>query len=410
MADFDQRQTGLRTELYTLKHKDLDVAVVQVNDAAGTIEYVLAVYTPEDLPVGCLPDGRFLREWWNERAIPDTRRGIAQARNYLNESTNQTLMLAGYGLGLTDYYWLQPLDQEAYWKDINYFANPFSEKLGDLLTETGDVDLDGNISRFSPSSSVNGEMKKKWVIRGGLRYLMKVNFNDYGQQAVNEAIACRLHQRSGWENYARYSLETVLAEGKEYPCSLSLLFTSEEREFVSAYQLIRGHKVPNETSQYEIMIELAARHGIPGEDVRRQLEYTILTDFVLSNTDRHYNNFGFLRDPADGSFTSMAPIFDTGNSLFYDRDIIPTGEYLLDIKAASFRKREVDMLQYVKDCSLLDLDRLSGFPEEVFGLLTRHTDMPGERAERIAGTVEAKIKYLDRFYQGEKIWKRDKYR
>lgn len=410
MPDFVRYQNTIKPELYVLKHKDLDVAVVYVNTVTGMVEYVLAVYHSAQLPIGCLPDGTYISEWWKERAIPDSRRGIVRVLNYLHEPTNQSLMLSGYGLSLTDHYWLQPLDQEAYWADINYYENAFSDELGDLLTETGEIDYDKEISRFSPATSVNGEMKKKWVIREDRRYLLKVNFNDYGQQAVNEFIACRLHEMTGWTHYVHYELDKIKAEGRTYPCSLSPLFTSIENEFVSAYQLIRNYKIRNDTSSFEAMIQLAVRQGLMEEDVRRQLEYTILTDFILSNTDRHFNNFGFLRSSVSGKFISMAPIFDTGNSLFHNQDIIPNGENLLDLRVTSFRKREVDMLQYIRNYELLDPYTLSGFPDEVYRLLSANTCMPIERMEEIARAVEEKLKFLDMFYNGKKIWKKERYR
>lgn len=410
MPNFKYDMDESKPEIYALKHKDLDVALVHVNTVTGTIEYVLEVYLPDELPVGCLSDGTFVREWWRERAIPETRRGIMQVLNYLKEPTNQSLMLSGYGLGLTDHYWLQPLDKELYWQDINYFQNAFSDDLGDLLTDTGAVNFDDKISRFSPSSSVNGEMKKKWVIRNGVRHLMKVNFNDYGQQAVNEVIAGELYKLSGWTNYVPYLHERAKMGGKEYPCSLSPLFTSNEKEFVPAYQLIRNVKIRNDSSSYEAIISQAVLNGILEIEVRRQLEYTILTDFLLSNTDRHFNNFGFMRNAETGRLFAMAPIFDTGNSLFYNQEFIPAGEHLLELRTASFCKREVDLLRYVKDYSLVNLESLKGFPDKVSQLLSDHTDMPRERAEKIAGTVEQKLQFLDKLYHGKKIWKKEQYR
>lgn len=398
-----------KTGLYVLKHKDLDVAMVQVDLSTGGIDYVLEVYMPGELPIGCDETGAGIVEWWKSRAIPDTRRGIQQILRQLNEETNLSLMLSAYGLSLTDHFWLQPVDKELYWKNLNFYENDFSDELGSLLTDSGKIDYDAHVSKFSPSSSVNGEMKKKWVIRDGIRYLLKVNRNDYGQQSVNEKIASCLHRRLGWKNYIPYIVEKMVIEGQEYPCALVPLFTSPEVEFVSGYQLIGRYKTPNDLSNYEAMIILASEKGMDAQEIRRQLEYTIMTDFILSNTDRHFNNLGFLYHGESRRFVKMAPIFDTGNSLFYDQEIIPSGKSLLDIRVASFCKREVDMLRYVQERKMIDIKLLSGFAKEAEHLLQEYTKMPDERRKRIAQTIEQKIEYIRLFQQGKQIWKRAPY-
>lgn len=48
----------------------------------------------------------------------------------------------------------------------------------------------------------------------------------------------------------------------------------------------------------------------------------------------------------------VAPVFDTGNALFYNKEIIPSGTNLLDIEVTSFREKEVDLLQYVTNKTL----------------------------------------------------------
>lgn len=399
----------VQSALYVLKHKDLDVAMVQIDGAAGKIAYILEVYLPEELPIGCEEDGSGIREWWESRAIPDSRRGIQQVLNQLGEESNLSLMLSAYGLSLTDHYWMQPIGKELYWKDLNFYENGFSDELGSLLTDSEKIDINAHISRFSPSSSVNGEMKKKWVIVDGTRYLMKVNANDYGQQSVNEIIACRLHEKQGWGNYVPYFIETAVIEGMEVPCSINPLFTSDELELVSAYQLIKNYKVPKNCSNFEAIIQKAVEKGMNENEVRRQLEYTILTDFILSNSDRHFNNFGFLYNPVEHKLVSMAPIYDTGNALFYNKTVIPQNEELLDITVSSFSSKEVNMLRYVSNKELVNLDKLSNFPAVAEELLKRHTDMPNERAEAIARTIQQKIEYLELFQQGKKIWKQEKY-
>lgn len=403
-------ESNIPSNLFALKHKDLDVAMVAIDLTSGKIEHVLDVYLPEELPVGCNVDNpNAVISWWESRAIPDSRRGIQQALNFLHEESSLSLLLSGYGLSLTDHYWMQPLGKELYWSDLNFFENTFSDDLGLLLTDSEKIDVNANISKFSPSSSATGEMKKKWIIKDGIRYLMKLSVNDYAQQAVNEVIATALHERLGWKNYVKYEIETTKIEEKEIPCSLNPLFTSTRYEFVSAYQLIKNYKIPNEQSAYEAIIEQAEKLGMCESTVREQLEYTILTDFILSNVDRHFNNFGFLYDSETGQLATMAPIFDTGNSLFYNYEIIPQKENLLDIRVNSFSKREVEMLRYVKNQESLDLEKLGGFVDEVQRLLVAYTDMPEKRAVEIAQTVEQKIEYLKLFRQGKKIWKKKKY-
>ena len=52
---------------------------------------------------------------------------------------------------------------------MNFYENDFTDELGSLLTDSKNVDVDANYSKFSPASSLNGEMKKKWVIENGIR-------------------------------------------------------------------------------------------------------------------------------------------------------------------------------------------------------------------------------------------------
>ena len=398
------------TDLFILKHKDLDVAMMKMDVRTGMIEYVLSVYLPEELPAGCAPDGTGLGEWWKLRAIPDSRKGIRQVLSRLSEETSQSLMLSSYGLSLTDHYWIQPVGQELYWKDLNFYENNFEDELGDILTDSErDRSASDGISKLSPSVSVNGDMKKKWIIRKGGRYLLKVNPNYHSQQAVNEVIAGKLHERLGWKNYVSYEMGTIHISGREYPCSLSPMFTSVDTEFVSAYQIVAAYKVPNDVSLYEALIRQAVSLGADEKEVRAFLEYMILTDFILTNTDRHLNNFGFIYDPRQHRLSGMAPLFDTGNSLFYDYDVIPHGRNLLDIPVNSFSKREADQLHYVKSDAGVKLERLAHFPEEAEALLKEYTDMTEKRAAETARTIEEKIEYLNLFFQGKKIWKKERY-
>ena len=47
------KTSTISTNIYVLKHKDFDVAMVDIDIYSGKIQYVLDVYLPEELPIGC---------------------------------------------------------------------------------------------------------------------------------------------------------------------------------------------------------------------------------------------------------------------------------------------------------------------------------------------------------------------
>lgn len=83
-----------------------------------------------------------------------------------------------------------------------------------------------------------------------------------------------------------------------------------------------------------------------------------MTDFILTNTDRHLNNFGVLRDTNTLSFIGMAPIFDSGNAMFWQNPRLPEQDDLADIAVNSFRRKEKQLLSYVRDRNAVDISKL----------------------------------------------------
>ena len=79
---------------------------------------------------------------------------------------------------------------------------------------------------------------------------------------------------------------------------------------------------------------------------------------MLTNTDRHLNNFGILRDSRTLKFVRMAPIFDSGNSMFWDSPRLPERSNCTEITVNSFRKTETELLKLVTDHSCVRMDLL----------------------------------------------------
>ena len=127
-----------------------------------------------------------------------------------------------------------------------------------------------------------------------------------------------------------------------------------------------------------------------------------MTDFIISNRDRHLNNVGVLRDSESLEFLVPAPIYDSGKS-FFVQDIVPiTDKELLNINTQSFRSNELGMLKLVRDRSLVDVGKLpsKGYIEEMYAMDSKMED---RRIKMIAEAYEKKVELFRKWQMGEKI-------
>ena len=163
-----------------------------------------------------------------------------------------------------------------------------------------------------------------------------------------------------------------------------------------AIDIMWNEKIPNDKSIYEFYLAKCLENGL---DLRQDLEYQIMTDFIISNTDRHMNNFGIIRDSKTLKWLHMAPIFDSGNSMFYDSMSIPSGNKLLKIRVNSFANKETKLLSYVQNRGLVDTSKLpSG--DWLYNLLQKDELIKEETNERLVRAYLQKIKYLENFQNG----------
>ena len=348
---------GMEEKLYSLMHRDNPVCAISIDTVSGAILRVSKPVNPELLPLGGSIDSAMLKKWWQRRAVPVGQGKIQRILEQMGIATPQEYLVKNLGLSLTDHYWINPLDMELGWEDINLFTNDFRDPVGDMqfgLEPDAILDLPANA--FSPSSSTQGDLTKKWIIVDGKRFLVKGNHGGNSQESLNEIVATLLHQKQGRVPYVSYSTMR-LGDNQQIYCVCES-FTSDEVELIPAIDIVESKKKDNAMSMYEHFIDVCIGHGMNESAVRTFLEYQILADFVLTNTDRHLNNFGILRNANTLEFIGMAPIFDSGNAMFWQNPRLPGHSDLTDITVNSFRNTEKRMLQLVRNKGVLDLSKL----------------------------------------------------
>ena len=172
-----------------------------------------------------------------------------------------------------------------------------------------------------------------------------------------------------------------------------------DEELVAAWDLIRNVKQPNNLSDLRFYVRRCEDVGLDGDAVMDALAKMFAGDFVLANRDRHYRNFGVIRNVETLEVTRLAPVFDTGSCLWSDAEFLDVpGDFLYmakPFKAAGMRPED-QLRLFEGHFGWLDVAKLADFTDEVRAILSRNPNIPEHRIERIARAVEQKIDLLGR--------------
>lgn len=387
---------------YTLMHKNIAVIDFELDDATSSIRKLLSLHRPDHLPVGTLSvkglvDRGALNSWWIDRSIPASRSGVREALNAMGVSNVQALLPRCFGLSLSDQYWVMPQGSNMKWEDINFFDNPFSEDIGDVLV--GKAVGSAQIDFRSPDNTSDGFLRKRWKIIEGKRCLLKMGSAPFMQQPFNEVIASIVAQRLGIP-HVPYSL----LWDDNIPYSACEDFITPDTELVSAWRVMQTAKKDNSTSLYRHYLNCCEALGVSG--VAHATDQMIVLDYLIANEDRHLNNFGLVRDSNTLEWIGAAPIFDSGSSLGYDKLTNQLG-ISARIECKPFKKTHEDQLKLVTSFDWLDMDSLQGVEDEIRQVFVQAGGyIDRERSEAIVAAFSRRKEQLGRL-AGEYLRKDD---
>ncbi len=380
---------------YKLMHKREPVAELELDNETGFIQRINRVYDTDHLPVGVsvnrgTVDRASLNTWWTDRSIPASRSGVREAMEALNISDTKMLLTRCLGLCLSDQYWICPEETDIQWDDVNFFRNDFSEDIGDILF--GGERKKGSLDFSSPDSTSEGNLKKRWKIINGKRCLIKGGSNPYRQEPLNEVISSRIMERLGIHH-----VTYTVTWNKGAPYSICEDFIDENTELVPAWRILQTKKQPNSRSLCQHFLDCADACGIPG--TREFLDRMIVLDYIVLNEDRHLNNFGAVRNAETLEWKGMAPVYDSGSSLGFDKSV-PMMISGTDVICKPFRKRHEEQLRLVSSFDWLDLSALEGTGEMIRNILSDKNAgdyLDERRIDVIAELTEKRIRNLESY-------------
>jgi len=242
------------------------------------------------------------------------------------------------------------------------------------------------INLTSPDNTSDGWLRKKWIIADGKRFLMKGSSGVYQQESFNEVIASAIMRRLG-VTHVNYTL--TFDGGKPY--SLCENFLTPDTELIPAWRVLQTQKQPNNRSYREHFLHCCETLGATG--VKQAIDRMLTVDYIISNEDRHFNNFGLIRNVETLEWIGFAPVYDSGTSLWYNTPFVDSV-----VECKPFGNSHAKQIKLVDDLSWFDLHALDGLDDEIIETLSKSEPerIDEIRRNRIAAVVMERCKQIEK--------------
>lgn len=267
------------------------------------------------LPITLLGDSgpETVRSWLGTRSIPANRAFVDSILRSagINNSFPSSFLDISKGLSLNDSFWVVPEGFEGKFAEFNLYENRF-DKILSLVAYTG-VYASKPLFSTSPELTTGGMLAKAWRRRkDGHIYLYKAGSTgarNAGLEPYSEFYVSKLAQYMGLD-----AVDYDLRRWKGILASVCELFTNIDTAYVPAGHIVRSGGIKACVDYYDSL----------GESFGQAIRNMLVFDALVCQEDRHFGNFGLLRDNKTGRFSSPAPLFDNGIALLnyaLDEDI-----------------------------------------------------------------------------------------
>ncbi|WP_273420708.1 hypothetical protein [Veillonella caviae] len=372
--------------IFILMHKDIPVLRVLMSDRR-TILKVLEIINREHLPVNMQGDEHIvasLYKFMTSRTIPNSRKNLPYILEMYDTVDAVSLSMFTYQVSMSDHYWFKPENANLTWANVNFYDNIFVDNLLFL----GSLDSKG-INFSSPNTSLNGSLPQMWSKRNGYNVLLKGG-TVFNQQPFNEVFVSRLLDATDIP-HVQYDLVYDNAAGWVSACNA---FTNESIEFVPAWMI--GDSGNPKANRYEVFVQRAESMGI--KEARAFINAMLAIDYLTVNDDRHYGNFGFLRNSDTLQYIGMAPIFDNGNTFGYLDGRIKPHMPSYAYKSQPFSTTHDKQIKYIRTLlPTIDIDRLAHIGHHILEDVYNKNDMLSpERITAIGELLDTRMRQLKR--------------
>lgn len=299
-----------RTILYEIMHEEKVVARFSTNGKSEILDERFMPYDlyldaedQDDIDVRINNITNF-NHWCASRVLSLDRKyakellnsiGAAQATTDLERAK---IALSYHCVSLIDVYWVREYEGNTTFAELNLYDNPLNEAIVDLSLKGRQMTVTNH--ELAPDLSTKGCFPKAWI-RGkdGFKLLKDGSKESVGRELLASQICQCFDVRQVTYRACIYDGEVVTE---------SDIVTSKEYSLVSkmAFDI---YACNNDLDTLQVCKELdpIAYYGMN------------ILDYLVGNTDRHPENWGFLIDNRTNEYISLYPLMDFNQSfLAYD--------------------------------------------------------------------------------------------
>jgi len=384
---------------YVLKHKEIPVIIFKMDDESFALLDVHKVFDKKRLPFriddthNVIQCGIKLNSWIKGRGLADSRKDLHKVQNLFNAKNKEELIVGSYGLNLTDHYWIHKTEENLSWRDLNYFDNKF-DKL--QIGTSQNPSIDESVGNKSPNFCVDGSIEKRWVIKDdNTRVLLKGSRYMRMQEPFNELIASRIMDLFNID-HVRYTLRRT--KGTNIPYSECKCMVDTHIEYINAHHVMESGSYERK-DPYIHFLETCQKNGI--NDVKEKIDTMLCMDFILGNEDRHRGNFGILRNSETLEWLKIAPVFDNGNCLFFDRENEDMENWGIDSLGKAFGDSNRLCLNNVDYPLWYDENKIDIITGIINNELNNNERLNSKRIEKIIDITKERIKIFKKIAGGK---------
>ena len=396
------------TESYTLYHKTVPVLKFLVNEK-GYVTEIQEIINEKHVPVQFLENGKLntsdnyyalidkMLIWMASRNIPQSRKNLPEILSAFGTNSTDELAKKAFYMSLSDHYWAVPSEINADWSKLNFFENDFSDDTGSILLGNRLPSLK-KINFHTPNCTSQGELAKAWKIIENERILIKGGSSPFQQEPLNEVLASEIFHRLKIP-----SVKYLIALHKNKPYSLCKNFLDKNHELITAGELCEDLKdFVTGKVDYDKFKDRCTKMNTGYNEIF--IGKMFLVDCLIANSDRHLNNFGFIRNADTLKWEGLAPVYDSGNSMFKDLSLYELKEQfnLKSISSsskpfASIHEIQLSMLPMKEVYRNTDLTVLNGI-ENFYRKILEENSSPDfiseERKDILANILKQRLELI----------------